>query len=111
MRLIISPYNYLLSPAISEILEVFADPRDQNGYPSSSDPIFAYSCSVKISQYMGPSAPRAIGIVNNVSSAYPVCNVGDLVSTINNETICTTPDNIPDKGANAGQPQLGVMHR
>lgn len=107
MRLIISPYNYLLSPAISEILEVFADPRDQNGYPSSSDPIFAYSCSVKISQYMGPSAPRAIGIVNNVSSAYPVCNVGDLVSTINNETICTTPDNIPDKGANAGQPQLG----
>ncbi|MEI2768664.1 MAG: RHS repeat-associated core domain-containing protein [Nitrosomonas sp.] len=105
--LIISPYNYLLSPAVSEILEVFADPRNQNGYPSSSGPIFAYLCSVKISQYMGPSAPRAIGIVNNVGSVYPICNVGDPVSTINNETICTTPSHIPDKGANAGQPQLG----
>ncbi|UJP03693.1 MAG: DUF6531 domain-containing protein, partial [Nitrosomonas sp.] len=106
--LISSPYNFLLSPAISDILEILITPTDQNGYPISSGPVYSYFCSAKISQYMGPSAPRAIGTVNNVTSVYPVCNIGDFPSAvITSETICTIPDTIPDKGANAGQPQSG----
>ena len=40
-----------------------------------------------------------------VSWVYPVCKVGDPVGGVSNETICTVPNNIPDKGANSGQPQ------
>ena len=46
--------------------------------------------------------------INGATWAYPVCNIGDPVSGSNtSDMICTIPNNIPDKGVNAGQPELG----
>ncbi|MEQ1721321.1 MAG: DUF6531 domain-containing protein, partial [Nitrosomonas sp.] len=70
----------------------------------TSGPTESYFCHAKIYRF----APfNTILNVTNASGANHVCNVGDPVSGVSNETICNISNTIPDKGANAGQPQLG----
>ncbi len=71
----------------------------------TSGPINAYFCNAKIFRF----APfNMIMDIIQANGVHLVCNIGDFVGGVSNETICTTPNHIPDKGANAGQPQLGL---
>lgn len=70
----------------------------------TSGPASGYACNVKI--YRFPPV-NAIFDLMHVQWVYPVCNIGDPVTVITNETICEVPNTIPDISANAGQPQEG----
>lgn len=70
----------------------------------TTGPASGYACNAKIFRF----APfNTIFDITMASWVYPVCNVGDPVGGISNETICTISDTLPDKGVNAGQPELG----
>ena len=78
----------------------------QGVYTMNSSPADHYQCGVKIHHYGNPPSSPPYDYDWRFGGAYPVCNVGDSPLVLS-DTICTVPDNIPDKGANAGQPQLG----
>ena len=70
----------------------------------TSGPINTYFCNAKIFRF----APfNMIMEIIQANGVHLVCNIGDSVGGVSNETICIIPDTTPDKGANAGQPQLG----
>lgn len=97
-----TPFYPVPGPSTANILSMFTIPTDQNGHSITSGSASAYRCYAKVQQ-ISPSQTYDVLAVWQ----YPVCNVGDPVSTITSETICTIPDTIPDKGINAGQPQSG----
>ena len=87
-----TPFFPVPGPNDADILSIWA-----TGYPASG-PVTSYGCNARILR---------LGIIMDILDAswsYPVCNVGDFVGGITSETICSIPDNIPDKGSNLGHP-------
>ncbi|MCE7915609.1 MAG: RHS repeat protein [Nitrosomonas sp. PRO4] len=69
-------------------------------------PAVQYQCGVKIHHYGNPPTSPPYDYDWRFGGAYPVCNLGDS-PYVPNDTICMASDIVPDKGANAGHPQLG----
>ena len=105
-----TPFFPVPGPNDADILSIGTYPVDQNGRPISSGAASQYRCSAKILRIYGPThnPPTQIIDIDPAGGALPTCNVGAYYSAdITSNTICTTPNNIPDKGANAGRPELG----
>ena len=92
-----TPFFPILGPLYVDILNVWT-----TNWPTSG-PTSDFRCDAKVHY----KSQNIVTDITGSSWVYPVCNVGDPVSTITSETICTIPNTIPDKGVNAGQPQLG----
>ena len=92
-----TPFFSIPGPLYVDILNVWT-----TNWPTSG-PTSDYRCDAKVHY----KSQNIVTDITGSSWVYPVCNVGDPVGGVSNETICIIPDSIPDKGANAGQPQLG----
>jgi RHS repeat-associated protein len=64
----------------------------------TSGPASVYQCQAQIVS----ESTMSVVDLTDIGSIYPICNPGDPVSTITNEAVCNSSDNIPDKGANLG---------
>ncbi len=93
-----TPFFPVPGPDDADLLSIWT-----TNWPTSGS-VSGYACNAKIFRV----APfNTILDITMASWVYPVCNVGDPVGGVSNETICTISDTLPVKGANAGQPQLG----
>ena len=95
-----TPFYGVPGPDDADILSYLAPPLPL----SSSPPTAAYGCGAKVLRFTDP--PHVFDAYGGY--AYPVCNIGDTASSLTSDTICTIPDNIPDPGANTGQPDLDL---
>ncbi|UJP01285.1 MAG: DUF6531 domain-containing protein, partial [Nitrosomonas sp.] len=90
------PFFTVPGPDDADLLHIWT-----TNWPTTGS-VSGYACNAKIFRF----APfNTVLDIKMASWVYPVCNVGDPVGSVSNETICNISDTLPDKGANAGQPQ------